>query len=50
MNLIGGTNWGSTTNASGASQTAGTGTQTTQNNPGLMSNISSGIGILGALL
>jgi hypothetical protein len=32
------------------SQTAGNGTSNTQNNPGLLSNISSGIGILGALL
>jgi hypothetical protein len=49
MSLFGGTNWGSTTNASGSSATAGTGTSNTQNNPGLLSNISSGIGLLGAL-
>jgi hypothetical protein len=49
MQLFGGTNWGSTTNTNGNSQTAGTGTSTTQNNPGLLSNISSGIGLLGAL-
>jgi hypothetical protein len=50
MNLIGGTNWGTTTTSSGNSQTQGTGTSTTQNNPGLLSNISSGIGLLGAFL
>jgi hypothetical protein len=49
MNLIGGTNWGTTTSTSGNSQTQGTGTSTTQNDPGLLSNISSGIGLLGAL-
>jgi hypothetical protein len=50
MNLIGGTNWGSTTSTNGSSQTQGTGTSTTQNNPGLLSNISSGVGLLGAFL
>jgi hypothetical protein len=50
MNLFGSTNWGSNTNATGNSQVAGYGTSNTQNNPGLLSNISSGIGILGALL
>lgn len=50
MNLIGGTNWGTTTSTSGNSQTQGTGTSTTQNNPGLLSNISSGVGLLGAFL
>jgi hypothetical protein len=50
MQLFGGTNWGSTTNTSGSSQTQGTGTSTTQNNPGLLSNISSGMGLLGAFL
>jgi hypothetical protein len=50
MNLIGGTNWGTTTSTSGNSQTQGTGTSSTQNDPGLLSNISSGIGLLGAFL
>jgi hypothetical protein len=50
MNLFGGTNWGTTTNTSGNSQTQGTGTSSTQNDPGLLSNISSGIGLLGAFL
>jgi hypothetical protein len=50
MNLIGGTNWGTTTNTSGNSQTQGTGTSQTQSDPGLLSNIGSGIGLLGALL
>ena len=50
MKLIGGTNWGSTTSTNGSSQTQGTGTQVTQNNPGMLSTISSGLGILGAFL
>jgi hypothetical protein len=50
MQLFGGTNWGTTTNTSGNSQTQGAGTQQTQNDPGLLSNISSGIGLLGAFL
>jgi hypothetical protein len=50
MNLIGGTNWGTTTSSSGNSQTQGTGTSNTQTDPGLLSSISSGIGVLGALL
>lgn len=50
MQLFGGTNWGTTTNASGNSATAANGTSTTQNNPGLLSSISSGIGLLGAFL
>jgi hypothetical protein len=50
MKLIGGTNWGQTTSTTGNSQTNGVGTSSTQNDPGMLSNISSGIGILGALL
>ncbi|QIG98169.1 MULTISPECIES: hypothetical protein [Bradyrhizobium] len=50
MQLFGGTNWGTTTSTNGNSATAGTGTSTTQNNPGLLSNISSGIGLLGSFL
>lgn len=54
MNLIGSRMYGSNTTSnginSGNSQTIGTGTKTTQNDPGLLSNISSGIGLLGAFL
>jgi hypothetical protein len=50
MNLIGGTNWGTKTSTSGSSQTQGTGTSNTQTDPGLLSNISSGVGLLGAFL
>lgn len=50
MRLFGGTNWGSTTSTNGNSQTQGMGTNTTQTDPGALSTISSGIGLLGALL
>jgi hypothetical protein len=52
MNLIGNRNWGMTTNTNGTVQSSGTSTQNTQtqNNPGLLSNISTGIGLLGAFL
>lgn len=50
MNLIGGKNWGTTVTSNGTQQTNGTGTSNTQTDPGLLSNISSGIGVLGAFL
>lgn len=50
MQLFGGTNWGTTHTTNGSTQTQGTGTQTTQNDPGPMSTISSGLGLLGAFL
>lgn len=50
MQLFGGTNWGTNSTVNGSSVSNGTGTSTTQNNPGLLSNISSGIGLLGAFL
>jgi hypothetical protein len=50
MQLFGGTNWGQTTSTNGTSQTQGTGTSNTQTDPGLLSNISSGVGLLGAFL
>jgi hypothetical protein len=48
MNLIGGTNWHDDQHQRQLAA-AGVGTSNTQNNPGLLSNISSGIGLLGAL-
>ena len=48
MNLIGNKSWGTTTNSSGTSTTNGTGTSNTQNDPGILSNISSGLGLLGS--
>lgn len=50
MNLIGDKNWGNQTNTSGNSQSAGNATSNTQNNPGLLSNISSGLGLLSSFL
>lgn len=47
MKLVGGTNWGSTTNTNGTSSTQGTGTQTTQSNPSAFQMISGLLGMAG---
>jgi hypothetical protein len=49
MSLIGGTNWGSTTNSSSNGTTTGTGTSTTQSSPSALSMLTSLLGGVGGL-